>query len=114
MSELQNIDKQYVANTYKRFPIEIVSGKGSSVYDDAGKRYIDMGSGIAVTSFGIADDAWVAAVADISVSSQSGSRQGQQQNKRCRKSHQTLHTVPPYSAGQPSTSQGKSAGLFSL
>ena len=64
MSELQNIDKQYVANTYKRFPIEIVSGKGSIVYDDAGKRYIDMGSGIAVTSFGISDDAWVAAVTE--------------------------------------------------
>ena len=64
MSELQNIDKQYVANTYKRFPIEIVSGKGSIVYDDAGKRYIDMGSGIAVTSFGISDDTWVAAVTE--------------------------------------------------
>ena len=64
MSELQNIDRQYVANTYKRFPIEIVSGKGSLVYDDAGKRYIDMGSGIAVTGFGIADDAWVAAVTE--------------------------------------------------
>ena len=64
MSELQNIDKQFVANTYKRFPIEIVSGKGSIVYDDAGKRYIDMGSGIAVTSFGISDDAWVAAVTE--------------------------------------------------
>jgi len=64
MSEIQNIDKQYVANTYKRFPIEIVSGKGSVVYDDTGKRYIDMGSGIAVTSFGIADDAWQAAVTE--------------------------------------------------
>ena len=64
MSEIQNIDKQYVANTYKRFPIEIVSGKGSVVYDDTGKRYIDMGSGIAVTSFGIADDAWQTAVTE--------------------------------------------------
>ena len=64
MSEIQNIDKQYVANTYKRFPIEIVSGKGSVVYDDTGKRYIDMGSGIAVTSIGIADDAWQTAVTE--------------------------------------------------
>ena len=62
MSELQSIDKAYVSNTYARFPVEIVSGKGSEVYDETGKRYIDMGSGIGVTSFGIADDVWAAAV----------------------------------------------------
>lgn len=62
MSELQAKDRAYVMNTYARFPVEIVSGKGSEVYDDAGKRYIDMGSGIGVTSFGIADDAWIGAV----------------------------------------------------
>ena len=57
-----DLDKQYIAGTYKRFPVEIVSGKGSLVKDVNGKEYIDMGSGIAVTSFGIADDAWIAAV----------------------------------------------------
>lgn len=56
------LDQTYVAGTYKRFPVEIVSGKGSLVTDVNGKEYIDMGSGIAVTSFGIADDAWIAAV----------------------------------------------------
>lgn len=56
------LDKQYVAGTYKRFPVEIVSGKGSLVYDVNGKEYIDMGSGIGVTSFGIGDDTWKAAV----------------------------------------------------
>ena len=56
------LDNQYVASTYKRFPIEIVSGKGSLVKDVNGKEYIDMGSGIAVTSFGVADDEWIAAV----------------------------------------------------
>lgn len=62
MSELQAKDKAYVMNTYARFPVEIVSGKGSEVFDTDGKRYIDMGSGIGVTSFGIADDAWIEAV----------------------------------------------------
>ena len=62
MSELKTIDKEYIANTYARFPVEPVSGKGSLVYDEAGKEYIDMGSGIGVTAFGIADDAWIAAV----------------------------------------------------
>ncbi|MBQ6610097.1 MAG: acetylornithine/succinylornithine family transaminase [Oscillospiraceae bacterium] len=64
MSELKTIDKEYVANTYARFPVEPVSGKGSLVWDEVGKEYIDMGSGIGVTAFGIADDAWVAAVTE--------------------------------------------------
>ena len=56
------LDRAYIAPTYKRFPLEIVSGKGSLVRDADGKEYIDMGSGIAVTSFGVADDEWIAAV----------------------------------------------------
>ena len=56
-------DKYYIANTYARFPIEIVSGKGSTVVDENGKEYIDMGSGIAVNIFGMCDEEWVSAVA---------------------------------------------------
>lgn len=55
-------DKQYVANTYGRFDLHLVSGKGSLVYDDAGKEYIDVATGIAVNTFGVADEAWKAAV----------------------------------------------------
>ncbi len=58
-----SLDKQYVAGTYGRFPVEIVSGKGSIYTDVNGKRYIDMGSGIGVTAFGLCDDVWAAAVA---------------------------------------------------
>jgi acetylornithine/N-succinyldiaminopimelate aminotransferase len=60
----REIDKEYVAGTYKRFPVEIVSGKGSVVCDPDGKQYIDMGSGIGVTAFGIADEQWKAAVTE--------------------------------------------------
>ena len=56
------LDQAYVAGTYKRFPVEIVSGKGSVVQDVNGREYIDMGSGIAVTSFGVADEEWIQAV----------------------------------------------------
>ena len=56
------MDQEYVAGTYKRFPVEIVSGKGSHVMDSDGKSYIDMGSGIGVTAFGFGDEAWMAAV----------------------------------------------------
>lgn len=59
---IKETDDAYVAGTYKRFPVEIVSGKGSVVKDINGKEYIDMGSGIGVTSFGICDDVWKNAV----------------------------------------------------
>lgn len=59
-----NMDQAYVANTYKRFPVEIVSGKGSRVVDINGKSYVDMGSGIGVTAFGFGDEAWMAAVTE--------------------------------------------------
>ena len=58
------MDQEYVAGTYKRFPVEIVSGKGSRVVDANGKSYVDMGSGIGVTAFGFGDEAWMAAVTD--------------------------------------------------
>ena len=64
MGEWQTRDKEYVANTYNRFPVEISHGEGSVVYATDGKRYIDMGSGIGVTCFGISDPAWVKAVTD--------------------------------------------------
>lgn len=57
-----SIDKEYVANTYARFPIEISYGNGSLVYSADGKEYIDLGSGIGVTAFGISDKEWQKAV----------------------------------------------------
>ena len=62
--DTKELDKTYVAGTYKRFPVEIVSGKGSVVKDPSGKEYIDMGSGIGVTSFGIADEIWQKAITE--------------------------------------------------
>ena len=58
----KDLDSKYIAHTYGRFPLEIVSGKGSLVYDETGKEYIDLGTGIAVNTFGVSDDEWVAAV----------------------------------------------------
>ncbi len=62
MCNITQQDKTFVANTYARFPIEIISGKGSVAVDSAGKEYIDMGTGIGVTAFGYADKEWVNAV----------------------------------------------------
>ncbi len=60
--ELKQIDQAYLANTYVKFPVEVVSGKGSEVWDETGRRYIDLTGGVGVTSFGVADDAWLQAV----------------------------------------------------
>ena len=59
---ITSIDKEYVAGTYGRFPVEIVSGKGSVFVGSDGKEYIDLGTGIGVTCFGTGDEEWVAAV----------------------------------------------------
>ena len=57
-----SLDKEYVADTYGRFPVELVSGCGSVLTDTEGKQYIDMGSGIGVTAFGFGDGTWTEAV----------------------------------------------------
>ena len=64
MSDTKKIDKEYIVGTYARFPLEIVRGKGSLVYDENGKEYIDLGTGIAVNTFGVADDEITQSVTD--------------------------------------------------
>lgn len=54
--DTQKLDQTYIANTYARFPVTIVKGKGSLVWDDTGKEYIDLSTGIAVDIFGVADE----------------------------------------------------------
>ncbi len=56
------LDKEYVANTYGKYSVQFVEGKGSLLYDEGGKEYIDLGSGIGVTAFGINDPLWNEAV----------------------------------------------------
>ena len=57
-------DKEYIANTYGRFDLELVKGKGSLLYDENDKEYIDLGTGIAVNIFGAGDEEWKQAVID--------------------------------------------------
>ena len=62
--DIKALDKEFVANTYGRFPLVLKEGKGSRVWDENGKEYIDMATGIAVNTFGYSDDIWVKAVTD--------------------------------------------------
>ena len=55
-------DRQYVAPTYRRESVVFVQGKGSLLFDETGKEYIDFGSGIGVNALGIGDPEWTDAV----------------------------------------------------
>ena len=62
MSTVCELDRQFIAPTYARFPVTFVRGEGCTLYDEGGKAYIDMGSGIAVSALGYGDAAWTDAV----------------------------------------------------
>lgn len=55
-------EKKYIAQTYSRYNLCLVNGNGEYAYDENGKEYIDMGSGIGVNIFGYCDKIWQDAV----------------------------------------------------
>lgn len=56
------IDNQYVAGTYGRKEVLFTHGKGSYLYDEKGKEYVDFCTGIAVNGLGIGFKPWLNAV----------------------------------------------------
>ena len=60
--EIKELDGEYLAKTYARYPVALVGGKNATLVDSEGKEYIDFGAGIAVNIFGANDEAWKAAV----------------------------------------------------
>ena len=58
--------KQFVAPTYGRFPITLDRGEGSYLWDTDGKRYLDLGGGIAVNCLGHANAEIVQTLAEQS------------------------------------------------
>lgn len=63
MKDIKAIDRQYVMNTYARFDLLIERGEGALCYDENGRKYIDLTSGIGVNSLGYSDADWAGAVA---------------------------------------------------
>lgn len=55
-------DLKYIMHTYGRYDVALKSGKGATAYDEDGKEYIDVSSGIGVNSLGYCDSGWVEAV----------------------------------------------------
>lgn len=62
-SEIRESYEKNVMPTYARCPVALVSGKGATAKDEAGREYIDFTSGIGVNCLGYADENWAAAVA---------------------------------------------------
>ncbi len=60
---VKETDRTYLSGTYNRFDLWITRGKGALCYDDHGREYIDMTSGIGVNAFGYSDPVWAEAVA---------------------------------------------------
>ena len=55
-------DNQYIMHTYGWYDVALKSGKGSTAYDEDGKKYIDVASGIGVNSLGFCNEGWLEAV----------------------------------------------------
>ena len=64
MSDWMNLDQEYIVGCYGRFPAVLVKGEGARVWDENGKEYLDLTSGIGVNSLGYCDPEWVQAVSN--------------------------------------------------
>ncbi len=51
-AEIQSLFQQNVVPSYGRFDLVLSHGSGSQLWDVAGRRYLDLGGGIAVCSLG--------------------------------------------------------------
>jgi acetylornithine/N-succinyldiaminopimelate aminotransferase len=60
--EIKQKNDKYVMNTYSRFDVALVSGKGATAQGADGVTYTDFGSGIGVNALGFADEGWCDAI----------------------------------------------------
>ncbi len=60
--KVRALDSEFVCASYARFPVVLCKGHGSTAYDEDGKEYIDLCSGIAVNTFGFCDEEYNNAV----------------------------------------------------
>ncbi len=64
MAKMNSTEDEHLVGTYQRFPIKIVRGSGASVFDDAGKEYIDLSGGYGVAIVGHANPDVARAIAE--------------------------------------------------
>jgi acetylornithine/LysW-gamma-L-lysine aminotransferase len=62
MSQPQDVEEAFGAHAFNKFPLTIVRGKGSLVWDSSGKEYVDFMTGIGVALVGHSNDSVVKAI----------------------------------------------------
>lgn len=60
--EAARLDKEYIMATYGRYDIAVSHGKGATLYDLDGRKWIDFTAGIGVNALGWCDEGWTKAV----------------------------------------------------
>ena len=63
-AKIKQMDKENIMHTYGRYDVCLTKGKGVYAYDEEGKEYIDVSSGIGVNSLGYCDSGWTKAVSN--------------------------------------------------
>ncbi len=62
LSDLQALEREHVVPAYARMPVQFVRGAGSRLWDSDGNEYLDLQTGLAVTSLGHSHPQVVAAI----------------------------------------------------
>ena len=60
--KIAHLTKKHIAQTYGRYPIALVRGNGTKVWDKNNKQYLDFVSGLAVNNLGHCHPAIVSAI----------------------------------------------------
>ena len=64
LEQIADLERQYLLQTYNRYPIAFSRGKGVFLFDLEGKRYLDFVSGLGVNALGHAHPRIVKAIRD--------------------------------------------------
>lgn len=54
LEQISKLESKYLLSTYERYPVMLKQGRGVYLYDDKGRRYLDLLSGIGVNALGYA------------------------------------------------------------
>ncbi len=66
LEQIQKLESKLLLSTYERYPVLLRKGRGVYVYDDKGRKYLDLLSGIGVNALGYAHPAITRTIAQQS------------------------------------------------
>ena len=66
LEQVQKLESKLLLSTYERYPVLLRKGRGVHLYDDKGRRYLDLLSGIGVNALGYAHPAITKTIAQQS------------------------------------------------